>query len=434
MKKPTRKQTSAVMHNDAGRAFVEMNAGLQGYSPEDVTKLYDAYGPYATDLFRTAFLTPVEIRSVMKPTLVSTENFSITPATKELLDTVNGNKPRLTNEQIARIVNKPEMEVAANIAEYQKQEEARKQIDATYQTINGGQNKPTTSVESLLSAGVTPEDFQAVMDADPELAHNIGGGPTCKKNLANINVGLDPNAKSSCLKSCQKIIPDSLGRTSFNDIAYNEYRNDRTWQGSINGGCAAYTVLDHSGDYISVGMKNKAYKKTKNSKEDKEMNEYVRQVRPGCVVSWDCIDDTETRLALGNTNGGKWGHVCVMGPVLPDGKSEGYSYLRQKTFNNPRYGEELHISFPKDAEVSEEYAKLLIEHAQQRTGQCLNVEENRKAYEASQKASKSAQKTRTKTATQQTETTKQQKGNSGKSTHTSSSKSASTASKGSSGR
>ena len=438
---PDRKETVAAMHSDADRAFVEMNARLYGFSPEDITKLYDAYGPYAADLFRTALHTPLNIRSVMNPTLVSPENFSITPATKELLDTANGNKPRLTNEQIARIVNKPGIEIAANIAEYQKQQEARKQIDATYQTISGGQNKPTTSVESLLAAGVTPEDFQAVFEQNQGLLGAIGGGPTCTKlaqaadkvvtkykrdsktgkmvpDVGNCKTGVDNIHSSANLPTDSIHSEPSLA-------AMEQDRKEHTYQGGSKGGCNVDEGLLASGDYIVIDVPNTAYLKQYKGPEWKEMNELFLTCQPGVTMSIDAVDDRGTSQA--QTAGGKYGHTAVRRSKNSDHKW-GCDFA-QDDINFSRYGRTAHACYPKDAEVSEEYAKLLIEHAQQRTGQCLNVEENKKAYEAGQRASQSAQRTRTQTTNQNKATAK-----TGRSSSTSGSKSSASRSKSSTSR
>ncbi len=382
-------QITAEMQADAQRAAIEIQAAVRGYTKEDVSKLYEKYGPYTYTLFNTAVYNPTFYAAQTNDTQTYMQNYSNINPVKDLFE------KDLTAKQISLVVGKPELEVAANINEHQASLAARKQIDDTYKTICKGENKPTTSIDSLLAAGVKPEDFQALLNEKPEFLGNIGGGPTCEaltKSANNVKTEyVNGKAKTGNCKAGVDTIHINAGlkidslHTSVATQAMEQDRIEHSYQKKSKGGGNVDEGLLASGNYIVLNVENKAYLKSKNSPENKEMNKLFLTCRDGVTMSVDSIEDRTIPQA--NTAGGTYGHTAVR-------KSRGNPWgcdFDQEEINFARYGKTAHACFPKDAEVSEAYAKMLIEKAQERTGQCLSVEENTKNYEATKTARQNEQ-------------------------------------------
>ena len=412
MPTPERKTVADTMRSDAEKAYLTMSATALGYTADDIDKLYAHYGPYAAKLFEISKQEPITFKSVLNKGTIGQAYTGMT-ATDELLKSVQEGNPPLTAEQIGRIFQKTELEVISNINEYKQQQEKRKQIDSTYTAICDGQDKPSTSVESLLAAGVKAEDFQAVFDKNPDLLGQIGGGPTCAKLAkaadkvvtkyrangqaitGNCKLGVDT------IHSRADLPTDSLHTApSLQAIEYD--RMLHSYQGKARGGCNVDEGLLASGDYIIVDVENTAYLKNKNGPENKEMNQLFLTCQPGVTMTVDAVDDRSTAQA--KTAGGKYGHTAVK--TSKTSRNPWACDFAQNDINFARYGKTAHVCFPKDAEASAEYAKMLIEQTQERTGQCLNVEENRKLYEADKKVAEAKTRTaaRQQSATPQTAT------------------------------
>ena len=228
-----------------------------------------------------------------------------------------------------------------------------------YQNTFGSSER--VSINDLLQrTGVKPEDFQAVCNEHPEIIQNIGGGPTCARLAASSD-----NVRSryvngkvvtgSCLRGVDNIYAqcrnDSLSCREA-QIAKQNYK--RSYQ-SANGGTCGYAALEGS-----VAIRNDAYGTTdRKSPEYARMNNLFRGVQPGVTVTIDSIDDTNMRKRLGDTAGGKYGHIAVK---RNDGNFA--CDFVQKDFNFCRYGEYAHACFPKDATISREYAEMVIARAQ----------------------------------------------------------------------
>lgn len=233
-----------------------------------------------------------------------------------------------------------------------------------YQNTFGDSER--VSINDLLqNTGVKPEDFQAVCDEHPEIIQNIGGGPTCA-SLARSSDRVRTvysNGKpvtGSCLRGVDNIYAtcrnDSLSCRNA-QIAKQNYR--RSYQ-TVNGGTCGYAALEGSGNYISVAVRNEAYGTTnRKSPEYARMNNLFRGVQPGVTVTIDSIEDANVRKRLGDTAGGKYGHIAVK---RNDGKFA--CDFVQGDFNFCRYGEYAHACFPKDATISREYAEMVIARAQ----------------------------------------------------------------------
>ena len=211
---------------------------------------------------------------------------------------------------------------------------------------------------------VTADDLQAICDKIPEAIGEIGGGGTCKKlaraaDKVRTKYGSDGKPKTGdCVIGTRRIY-NNAGISSLScKQAWDAMAEARKSYQNTNGGCNGYKALDASGDTISIAIKNTAYGKKRDSKEDLEMNEFFNLVQPGVTISVDSIEDPKVRAKQGNTKGGKYGHIAVK-------RSDGNwgCDFNQKDINFARYGEYAHISFPKDAKVPAELAKLLVAQA-----------------------------------------------------------------------
>lgn len=253
-----------------------------------------------------------------------------------------------------------------------------KHLPRAYEDKQESQQQKTTITDLIDKNGVKPEDFQAVCDEHPELIYAIGGGNTCSA-LANAaddvvtryvrKKGKMVASTGGCLPGTRRIyanaskdynIPDSLN----NEDSRRAIVESRLPYQKNNGGGNGYVALEASGDYITVSIENTAYGKQKNDPMNHEMNEKVRNIQPGITITIDSIEDVQTRKLLGNTAGGIYGHIAVK---RNDG-NWGCDF-NQHSINFARYGKYARICIPKDAEISEEYAQLLIEQAQKRQEQ-----------------------------------------------------------------
>lgn len=427
MPTPDRKTVADTMRIDAEKASLTMRATALGYTADDIDKLYAHYGPYAAKLFEISKQEPITFKSVLNNGAIGQAYTGMT-ATDELLKSVQEGNTPLTAEQIGRIFKKTEIEVIGNINEYKQQQERRKQIDSTYTAICDGQNKPSTSVESLLAAGVTAEDFQAVFEQDKTLAFNIGNSPS---NNAFVDAAKNKNlgsARGKCGIGTQAVC-DSIPGNPTARALHTQTPRYALDEGIAAGGASGYYArLEQSGKYITLKMDNKAFVDTtnvsnkynyimqnrlteQNKKNIQQMKEFTDQLPRGTIITWD---NHTTKASNGSVSplqvpqktlgqGIQYGHVTVK---ITDPHQGTQLYKCDGLQENPHatgwYGKNIHMCYNIDCQVPAEYAKMLIEQAQERTGQCLNVEENRKAYEAGQKAADA--KTRT-TARQRSTTT-----------------------------
>lgn len=417
MPTPDRKTITDTMRTDAEKASLKTKVIGTGYTSDDVDKLYDHYGPYASKLFDIAMHESITFNAALNNSMQDMgEAYSHTTAIDKLFDSVQEGKTPLTCAQISRIVNKPELEVAGNINEYKKQQEMRKQIDNTYTTICNGQNKPSTSVESLLAAGVTPEDFQAVFEQDKTLAFNIGNSPS---NNAFVDAAKNKNlgsAQGKCGIGTQAVC-DSIPGNPTARALHTQTPRYALDEGIAAGGASGYYArLEQSGKYITLKMDNKAFVDTtnvsnkytyimqnrlteQNKKNIQQMKEFTDQLPRGTIITWD---NHTTKASNGSVSplqvpqktpgqGIQYGHVTVK---ITDPHQGTQYYKCDGLQENPHatgwYGKNIHMCYNIDCQVPADYAKLLIAQAQERTGQCLDVEENRKAYEAGRTASQTA--------------------------------------------
>lgn len=215
--------------------------------------------------------------------------------------------------------------------------------------------------------GVTVEDFQAVYEKNPEIIYALGGGETCKK-LANSADRVVTKRRRGipltghCLPGVRNIYSQASIDSLSCDIAREAMIKSRMPYQKTNGGGNGYIALEASGDYLTIKIENKAYNKPKNSPENKEMNDIVKDVNPGITVTVDSISDRMVRAKTGNNVGGTYGHIAVK-------RNDGCwgCDFKQETINFARYGEYARICIPKDAEISSEYANMLIEEANERS-------------------------------------------------------------------
>ena len=419
------------MQQDSKRASLEANASLLGFSKEDVAKLYDKYGPYAPDLIYKAASNPIELHGLIKARSLASSPFTDTKTViKELLE-VN-----LNDTELGIVLGKPSGEVTATLKEYRDMQAATQ----TYQTICGGTAKSSVSVETLLAAGVKPEDFQAAFEQDETLAFNIGKSPS---NNAIVNAAAHTNngkATGNCGVGTKQVCDTIPGNSTSRALKTTTPAYALAEGIPADGASGYYARLEQSGNYVVLTKPNEACVDTTNipnakkrdhiiknrhSKKNMEaidrMCDFTDQLPRGTIITWDnhTIVENEKVKPLGGGNGITYGHVCIK---TEDPSAKGKKYKCDGQQQNPHYagwyGKNIRMCYNIDSQIPAEYAELLIAQAQARTGQCLNVEENKKAYYAGTKTTLKAQN---KAATQ-----KKAKTGTGKSSNTSRSKSSST--------
>lgn len=342
-----------------------------------VDKLVDKYGAYAYDIVYKA-LDPVSLVEHTDGQYRNTRYAIAYFAEKDI-----------NAEKLAAIVGYDDAtKVQEKLNQY---ETAKKQklVDEAYLQACGGEEKDKVSINDLMQqAGVRGEDFQAVCNENPELLGAVGGGKTCealakaaddvktkyvggKAQVGMCKSGVDAIHYNAASK--YGLPTDSL-HSADSTKAIAQYRKERPYQGSSNGGCNLYAGLESSNDYVTVAVKNEAYRKTKGGQEDKRMNQLLLQCQPGVTVTVDAVEDR--KIAQAQTAGGKWGHTVVRANKTKSAGRPWACDFEQGDINFPRYGEYAHVCFPKDAYVSKDYAKMLIEKAMNRpANEQTNVQE-----------------------------------------------------------
>lgn len=261
------------------------------------------------------------------------------------------------------------IEILADDKEKAAEKNAPRANNSVYNNANNAAypNNQTVKISELMqNYGITAEDFQAVYKDNPEIINALGGGKTCKKLAKSADRVITEyrNGKpvtGKCLPGVRDIY-DKAGVDSLNNqTSRNAIIRSRFSYQKNNGGGNGYVGLEASGDYFTIKVKNEAYGKTKNGPEDKKMNELLQDIQPGITITVDSIENNSDRQKAGNTNGGKYGHIAVK---RNDG-NWGCDF-NQNSINFDRYGKYARICVPKDAEISSEYAQMLIEYAQER--------------------------------------------------------------------
>lgn len=343
----------------------------KGLDVEQVNKIANKYGAYAYDLCYKAVDAPAELVDYTDGKFRNTR-FSISYMAQN----------DLSQEQLAGMVGYHDAtKVGENLATWEKSKQ-QKFIDDTYAQVCGGEAKDKVTITSLMKqAGVKSADFQAVCNEHPELLGEIGGGKTCEalaKAADQVVTRYGPNGKAKvgmCKSGVDAIhanaarrygLPTDSLHSQKSQEAIVQYRRERPYQGKSNGGCNLYAGLENSGDYVTVAVKNTAYLATgaNTTAKNKEMNDLFIRCQPGVTMTIDDVGNRRSSQA--QTAGGKWGHTAVRANKT---KRQGRPWacdFEQDEFNFARYGEYAHACFPKDACVSEEYAKMIIAKAQER--------------------------------------------------------------------
>lgn len=411
---PEKQEIKFVMQEDSSAAWDESAILVSGCSKEDIEKIHDQYGPYASTLIKTAVLAPNKFNTGILNVLPPVSNnlspwniLNIDPIknSSEAIRDLIADKP-LDYETIGKVLNKTPVEIEQGITEYKEEQARLAQINDTYKTVCNGEEAKSTSIESLLAAGVTMEDFQAVFEKDETLAFNMGNSASTNAivNAAkNINNG---RATGYCGAGTQEVTDSIRGNPTSRALHSNtpQYALD---QGIPSDGASGYYArLEQSGNYIVLTKPNEACVDTTNVRNDKKrdyiinnrnsaankaaierMCDFTDQLPRGTIITWDNHTSTDSKGNITPIEGGNgitYGHVAYK-ITNPDDKDQAYKCdgVQKNPHTAGWYGKNIHMCYNIDSEVPAEYAKKLIEQAQERTGQCLDVEENRKNYEAS---------------------------------------------------
>ena len=282
--------------------------------------------------------------------------------------------PQRRREERSDMVNqvagtdRMQLEMEVNNPENMVRPEARE-----YDEIAHGAE--SVSIADLMAAGVTAEDIQAAYNEHPDMLPHIKGGPTMERlatsadgvvNQYEIRDGKRKVKSGRCKAGVDNIFSKAGVTVDNRTRSQNEYKRARSFQGGTSGGTCYYYLLEQDGDFVTFDVKNSCY--DGNSANNTEMNEITKNVPPGTVVSIDCIDDNSVRKKLGDTNGGKWGHVMVR---MHDGQAQnfGTDFRQTRVADYGRYGEYVHFSVSKDSYVPREYAEEILAKKQYRESQ-----------------------------------------------------------------
>ena len=267
----------------------------------------------------------------------------------------------------------------------------------TYVRICYGKPKDYITIEELLAAGVTAEDIQALADKEPTLAYNIKDGPTMSKIAEAAFTFAKNNPGAKALGNCGTGLRNNVA-SKVGGIYQSALASQATYlpSGIGSGGCTYWRRLEQSGQFITITRPNTAYvpedKLTsadkRNLEQIKIMNNYTDLLPAGVTICWDnqIVNgkprSTNLPGAKNNHAGGlQDGHTGAK--ASPPGTPS--IHVNDGIQHNPHYagwyGKYMHISYPIDALVSAEWAEKLIQQAQERTHQCLDVASNQKAYQ-----------------------------------------------------
>lgn len=228
------------------------------------------------------------------------------------------------------------------------------------------------TIQSLLSAGVTAQDFQAVNDQTLDdqgngLMFSICGGSMTKLAQAARTVTGSP--QGGCYSGVKAI--------------YRKAGLDAWLKNSGGSGYMCYMDLERSGHCISISFPNSSYENCNQS--GIMQTRYFEHFLEGTTLSMDNIKDCEIRqkvIAIGKKKGKSYapgathGHATV---ITNDPNDPKYSPGRaacdgvQKKIYVNHYGPYVHATFPKDAYVPEEYAMLLLERVLNRQLQGITL-------------------------------------------------------------
>ncbi len=497
------KESMQSQNYDRQKAWVQI-ATTGFYTKEDIDRLYEKYGPYVPDLIRTAQstpskfgdpnsyynaisskecldnllkkdFTPKQIGDILgKPEGEIRDNItrykqsqatSRTPQststttrsqTKSAMRTQSQQAQQTQRTQQSQTQTpKQESRSATKTSLRQQSQQASKTTDTpaamaekTYQQICNAQDDSSVSIETLLAAGVTPEDFQAVFEKDQTLAFNMGNSPLNNAIVdaaKNQGIGEDNKGGGGNCGLGVKAACDTVPNNPISRALYQSTPQSAIDQGIPSSGASGYYArLEASGECIVLTTPNKAYVDISGQRGNnqalstyikttltyspyrsaqQEMKDFTDQLPRGTIITWDnhvVTDKNGKKKPLEVGHGMQYGHVCIK--ATDPGPMTIQKYKCDITQYNPHatgwYGENIHMCYNIDCQVPKEYALQLIEQAQERTGQCLDVEANKRVYEESKRAkeqvqSRSSTSSKAKT-TSKTKTSSKKKQSSGK--------------------
>lgn len=295
-----------------------------------------------------------------------------------------------------------------------------KRVDAneTYKLIAG--DVASVSIEQLLRAGVTQEDFQIVFEKDNELAFNIGESPSNNRIIEKSKYKNNGRAMGKCGTGTKAVIDSIPGNPTAKALRLSTPKSATEEGMAAGGGSGYYARLESSGQYVVLDMPNKAYvdtteipdnqkykyilnnRRTEDNKNNiEEMLEFTNQLPKGVILTWDnhVVNLYGKKKPLdvksGATGQGiEFGHVCMKTTSPKDDKQE---YKCDGKQTNPHhvgwYGENIHMCYNIDCQVPKEYAKMIIAQAQERLGYELDAEiikQNQATYDKKYKKSKTS--------------------------------------------
>ncbi len=236
---------------------------------------------------------------------------------------------------------------------------------------------PQMTIEELMSqGGITKADIQAVINENPSMLHEFTGGETNRKLAKAAN-----NIKDPTVGKCTKGVQNIYCKAGMGDMIAANNPNwpakERGAQGS-NSACNLYIPLERSGEFITVTVENKAYKRgvgySINSKENKEMNDFVRSLPTGTTI---CIDNKADEFIGRKMPTDNQGWIHGHTGVINERHNMACDFEQVNGVNFGRYGQEVKISLAKDVTVNEDFITKCMEKKLEREQKLTQIEQNK---------------------------------------------------------
>ncbi len=234
------------------------------------------------------------------------------------------------------------------------------------------------SLESLVNAGVTQQDIQAVLNAQgtddkkAKMINQLSSGSVNNK-MASWADGVNGECHGDCLSGVQGCFfrlygSDENSPLNKNNPVWNDYRRVE----DKNSACSAPMVLKRSGDFLTVSVPNYAsadYRGHPVAEANKKMNDFNKQLKPGTLVVASgrvLPPGSKGAEGTGYSRSEIHGHIWVK-----DNKGRSCSDGAQLNIKFYNYGPTVDISISMQASIDPALAKALLEQKEKRIQQTM---------------------------------------------------------------
>ena len=239
-------------------------------------------------------------------------------------------------------------------------------------------SKGYITFDDLQQAGidVSTADIQAVIDKQKSLEgkakviQSIAPGKRAQDLSDYMTKNTRGRPQGDCLTGVQTGMVNVYGSDEASPIngmneEWKEYKHAKS-----NSACDAHHLLDNSGDWVTIDVKNSAYH---DASKNGEMQAFNSQLRSGTVASTDNLAIEGSRGYENGTRSAIHGHIWVKGK---NGENLSDGVQSESGIDFSRYGKEMHVSISTDSRIPDDLAKEFIAMSEQRRSQYSMLQEN----------------------------------------------------------